>query len=55
MSKFDITKSWLGSDLFVKRAIAIWAYALCGYILIALSFFAVMLVFALIATVLGSF
>ena len=51
MSKYDITKSWLNSDNFFKRAVAIWGYAMLGYLTVVLTFILIMLGLALVTSV----
>ncbi|MBT7929880.1 hypothetical protein HN682_08205 [Candidatus Peregrinibacteria bacterium] len=55
MSKYDITKSWLNSDKFVKRAFAIWGYMLAAVLMFYVAMFAVAIVITLIGTIVGLF
>jgi len=53
MSEYDITKSWLGSNSFIKRAFAIYGYVLAAILMVWLGLLALIFVFALIGTALG--
>jgi len=48
---YDITKSWLNSDNIFKRALAVWCYAMLGYLTVILSIVVIMIGLGLIASV----
>jgi len=52
-TKYVLKKdSWLYSEDFIKRAIAIWGYAFIGHLIIV---FSMMLVFMILALIIGLF
>jgi len=46
---YDINKSWLNSDSFVKRAFAIYGYALAGVAMLYAGILALVLIGAIIS------